>query len=300
MLTIGELGARSGLAVRTVRFYADANVVPVAGRSEAGYRLFESDAVARLRLVRTLRELGVGLDDIRRVLAAEVALADVAAAHSAALDAQIRTLRLQRAVLGAVARTTDPQELEQMTDLTTMTTQERRRILEEYLEAVFGDTATHDPVATKMRMGAPDLPEDPSPDQVAAWTELVALLRDADFVATSRVMAEHATPHSETQSFALGKAVVEHAGAAVRAEVDPASPAALTVVEQLEALAPDGARDRATVAERIHAFTDRRVARYWALVAIVNGWPPAPDTIPAWEWFAAALRAHATVPGTEH
>ncbi len=296
-LTIGELGARSGLAVRTVRFYADANVVPEAGRSEAGYRLFESDAVARLRLVRTLRELGVGLDDIRRVLAAEATLADVAAAHAAALDAQIRTLRLQRAVLGTVARTTDLQELEQMTDLTTMTAQERHRILEEYLEAVFGDAMTADPVPTKMRMGAPDLPDDPSPDQVAAWTELVALLRDPDFVAASRAMAEHGAPQPETESFAFGKAVFEHAGAAAREGVDPASPAALTIVEQLEALAPSGSQDRATVAERIDAFTDRRVGRYWALVAIVNGWPPAPDPIPAWEWFAAALRAHATSPG---
>jgi len=95
-LTIGELGARSGLAVRTVRFYADANVVPEAGRWEAGHRLFDAHAVARLRLVRTLRELGISLDDIRRVLAAEATLADVAAAHAAALDAQIRTLRLQR------------------------------------------------------------------------------------------------------------------------------------------------------------------------------------------------------------
>ncbi len=195
-------------------------------------------------------------------------------------------------MLGAVAHTTDPQGLEQMTNLTTMTAQERRRILEEYLEAVFGDAATDDPVATKMRMGAPDLPEDPGPDQVAAWIELVALLRDSGFVAASRAMAEHAASHPDTQSFALGKAVVEHAGAAAREGVDPASPAGLTVVEELEALAPDGASDRATVAERIHAFTDRRVARYWTLVAIVNGWPPAPDVIPAWEWFAAALRAH--------
>lgn len=40
--------------------------------------------------------------------------------------------------------------------------------------------------------------------------------------------------------------------------------------------------------ERIEAFTDRRVARYWTLVGIVNGWAqsqtPAPETvIEAWE-----------------
>ncbi len=54
-MTIGQLAARTGLSVRTLRFYADAGVLPEAGRTESGYRLFGPDAVARARLVRTLR-----------------------------------------------------------------------------------------------------------------------------------------------------------------------------------------------------------------------------------------------------
>jgi DNA-binding transcriptional MerR regulator len=223
-MTIGQLATRTGLSVRTLRFYADADVLPEAARSESGYRLFDSDAVARARLVRTLRELGVGLEDVKRVLAAEASLADVAAAHARALDAQIRTLRLQRAVLGAVARSTEPQELERMTDLTTLTAEERRRILEEYLDAVFGDRPS--PVADRLRQGAPELPDDPTADQVAAWVELAELLRDPDYVEAGRRMAERA--HAEGSGpdgahFAV-EAVGEHAGAAVRAGVDPALP----------------------------------------------------------------------------
>jgi len=97
------------------------------------------DAVPRARLVRTLRELGVGLDDVKHVLTAEASLADVAAAHELAIDAQIQTLRLQRAVLRAVARSTDPEELQRMTDLTTLTADERRRIVDDYVDAVFGN-----------------------------------------------------------------------------------------------------------------------------------------------------------------
>jgi DNA-binding transcriptional MerR regulator len=297
-MTIGQLAARTGLAVRTLRFYADAGVLPEAQRTESGYRVFAPDAVPRARLVRTLRELGVGLDDIRRVLAAEASLADVAAAHARALDAQIRTLRLQRAVLAAVATSTDPRELERMTDLTTMTAEERRRILDDYLDAVFGDG--DDAVADKLRMGAPELPDDPTPDQVAAWVELAQLLRDPDFVASSRRMAERARSEGSDQlgQIELAKAVGEHAGAAVRSGLDPASPEALAVVERLEAVVPGERQDRAAAAERIDAFTDRRVARYWTLVGIVNGWPrnnaPAPDAVvDAWEWYARALRAHA-------
>jgi DNA-binding transcriptional MerR regulator len=103
-ITIGELARRTGLALRTLRFYADRGLVAPADRSEAGYRLYDEDAAARVALVRTLRELGVDLPTIRRVLARELSLMDVAAAHAAALDAQIRVLRLSRTVARRAAR----------------------------------------------------------------------------------------------------------------------------------------------------------------------------------------------------
>ena len=167
VMTIGELARRTGLAVRTLRFYADAGLLPKTSRSESGYRLFGTEAVARARLLRTLRELGVGLEDIKRVLAAEVSLPEIADRHARALDAQIRTLRLQRAVLRAVATSTNAKELQRMTNLTSLTTDERRRILDGYLEAVFGDQES--PVAERFRTGAPELPDDPTADQVNTW-----------------------------------------------------------------------------------------------------------------------------------
>jgi DNA-binding transcriptional MerR regulator len=294
-VTIGELSARTGVPVRTLRFYADAGVLPEAGRTGPGYRIFGADAVARVRLVRTLRELGVSLTDVRRVLAAEASLEEVAAAHARALDAQIRVLRLQRAVLRAVARFTRPEELELMTDLTTLTAEERRRILDDYLDAVFGGEPS--PVADRLRMGAPELPEDPTADQAAAWVELAGLLRDPDYVAASRRMAERARAEGTAPDGGhdLVAAVSEHAAAAVRAGVDPGSPEALAVIERVEALTPDERGDRAQLAERLEAFTDRRTFRYWALVGIINGWAqPAvtESSADAWEWYAKALRAH--------
>jgi DNA-binding transcriptional MerR regulator len=250
--------------------------------------------------VRTLRELGVGLNDVKRVLAAESSLADIAAAHMRALEAQIRTLRLQRAVLAAVVRSTDAKELDRMTEMITMSAEERRRILDEYLDAVFGEGESA--VADKFRMGAPELPEEPTADQVAAWVELVELLRNADFVAASRGMADRARAERAEQrdvgQVEAGRAVVEHAGAAARASLDPASADGLVIVERIEAQTPGDPEERRSLAERIEAFSDRRVARYWTLVGIINGWPqtegPAhEDVLDAWEWYARALRAHA-------
>lgn len=296
-MMIGQLATRTGLSVRTLRFYADAGVLPEAGRTQAGYRRFGPDAVARARLIRTLRDLGVGLEDIKRVLDSEVSLVDVAAAHARALDAQIRVLSLQRAVLRAFIRSADPKELEAMTDLATLTAEERRRIVEDYLDAVFGDDPSA--VADKLSMGTPELSEDPTPDQVAAWVEIAALLRDPDFIASSRRMAQRAPaegPEPDVAQFEIGKAVGETAGPAARSGADPASPEGLAVVERLEAMSSKPPEDRALVAERIEAFTDRRVGRYWTLVGIINGWAPsqAPnDIIDIWEWYARALRAHA-------
>jgi DNA-binding transcriptional MerR regulator len=295
-MTIGQLSLRTGVPVRTLRFYADAGVLPEAGRSASGYRLFGPDAVARARLVRTLRELGVGLAEVKRVLAGEAPLHDVASAHARALDAQIRVLRMQRAVLRAVARSTRPEELAHMNDLTTLTAEERRRILEEYLDAVFGDQAS--PVADRRRAGAPELPDDPTAEQVAAWVELAQLLRDPGYVQASRRMAEHARAEGAAPDGggdAAVAAVGEHAGVAVQAGVDPGSPEALAVIERVETLTPGDSGDRAGLADRLEAFTDRRVFRYWTLVGIVNGWVQAPvsdNAADAWEWYAKALRAH--------
>ena len=68
LLSIGELARRSGLPVRTIRFWSDAGVLPPAERTDGGRRLYDAACVARLELVVTLRELGLGLPDVRRVL----------------------------------------------------------------------------------------------------------------------------------------------------------------------------------------------------------------------------------------
>lgn len=99
LLTIGAMAQRTGLSVKTIRFYADKGIVPPTCHSPTGHRLYDMHALARLELVRTLRELDIDLATIRRVLAREPSLAEVAAAHVSVLDVQVRTLRLRRWML---------------------------------------------------------------------------------------------------------------------------------------------------------------------------------------------------------
>ncbi|MET0864472.1 MAG: MerR family transcriptional regulator, partial [Nakamurella sp.] len=74
-LPIGAVSERTGLTVKTIRFYSDQAIVPSTYRDHAGRRMYDADSVARLTLVRTLRELGMDLSTIKRVLDHELSLA---------------------------------------------------------------------------------------------------------------------------------------------------------------------------------------------------------------------------------
>ena len=188
---IGDLARRTGLTVRTIRFYSDCGIVTPAGRSPAGYRLYDVDAVARLDLVRTLRDLGVDLPTIRKVVNRELSLPAVAEAHVAALDVQIRTLRLRRAVLTAVAkRGSTPKEMDLMHKLARLSEDERQRLIGDFLNSVFGDLDTDPSFAGIRRSMTPELPDDPEAEQVQAWVELAELSQDPDFRASLRRMAK--------------------------------------------------------------------------------------------------------------
>ena len=190
--SIGQLAERTGLSVRTIRFSSDEGVVPATGRSVAGYRRYDVDALARLDLVRTLRDLGLPLPTIRAVLDDGLSLPQVAAAHARALDTQISALRLRRAVLRAVAKgDTTTKEAALMHQLAKMSDAERARLIQDFVDSTFGDLDANPEFVEMLRAATPDLPDDPTPEQVQAWVELAELAQDRDFRASIRRMAQH-------------------------------------------------------------------------------------------------------------
>jgi len=69
-IKIGELAHRCGLPVKTLRYYEDLGLLPAAGRSPGGYRLFGERSLQRLEFIRRLKNLGLSLEEIRECLAA--------------------------------------------------------------------------------------------------------------------------------------------------------------------------------------------------------------------------------------
>ncbi|MEU6908249.1 helix-turn-helix domain-containing protein [Streptomyces coeruleorubidus] len=294
LLTIGELARATGLTVRTIRYWSDEGALPPVARSAGGYRLYDAASVARLELIRTLRELGLGLADVRRVLAGETTVAQVAAAHVVALDARIRSLKVTRAVLSTVAkRGSGAEETTLMNRLARLSAAERRRIVEDFVDEVFHGLDTADPVIReRMRNTAADLPEEPTPEQVDAWLELAEMLQDPDFRAEMRKAAEfnaadhgHDTPAGASLWFS--RRLVQLGARARERGIAPDSPEAAQVLRELLSEA-----DPATVLERLRSHATNRVARYRELLAVVKGTGPDAAYREEFAWVVAALEAH--------
>ncbi|MEU6581282.1 MerR family transcriptional regulator [Nocardia sp. NPDC046763] len=304
LYTIGALAERTGLTVKTIRFYSDKGIVPATMYSPGGYRLYDIEAVACLELVRTLRELGMDLATVRRVLSRETSLTEVATAHAEAVDVQIRLLRLRRAVLRAVAkRGSDEKEMEFMHKLVQLSEAERDRIVHDFIDDTFGAVDGNPAVLDLLRSTMPELPDDPTPDQVGAWMDLVDLVQDNDFRAAVRRMAdyqakERAAGDDTGLHHALTEAVRDEVGRALADGIAPQSPAAVAVIDSLATryaetfTRPDNRALREWILDRLEIANDPRVERYWHLVATINGWPPLPDLGPTFTWFATALRTY--------
>ena len=67
---IGAVAMRSGVSVKTIRFYCDQGLLRPSGRSEGRYRLFDASVYGELALIRTLRALDISLPTIAAVLEA--------------------------------------------------------------------------------------------------------------------------------------------------------------------------------------------------------------------------------------
>jgi MerR family transcriptional regulator, thiopeptide resistance regulator len=65
---VGALARATGLTVRTLHYYEEIGLLVPAGRSAAGYRLYDTADVARLYRISLLRRLGFPLDQVLSVL----------------------------------------------------------------------------------------------------------------------------------------------------------------------------------------------------------------------------------------
>ncbi|QPP05891.1 MerR family transcriptional regulator [Streptomyces bathyalis] len=286
-LTIGQLAERTDVSVRTIRYWSDVGVLTPLRRSEGGYRLYGAEAVARLELIRTLRELGLSLDEVSRVVRSEATVAEVAATHVAALDARIRALKVGRAVLATVAeRGSTAEETALMNRLARLSVAERRNIIEDFMKEVSDGLEGAEDMREGLRRRPVELPDDPTTEQVDAWLQLAELMQDGEFRSLMRRMLELNPKGSPGGSIWFTLHVVEAVREARESDVEPDGAGASAVLERLFRDA-----DRVAVLESLEAGLEAGAERYRQLLRVVRGHPAGPSRDADHEWLAQALRA---------
>jgi DNA-binding transcriptional MerR regulator len=192
MYSIGDAARRTGLSVSAIRFYSDAGIITPTERGRAGYRHYDIRAIAALELVRTLRELGAGLEDIRQVLADKITLPELATAHLALVERQLSRFQARRAVLRTVVRQrSTAAQVSLMHKLVSMSDDDRVRLVEEFWTDVTDGLDVQGFFVDYLRPWWPDLPAEPTSEQLEAWIELAGMVQDVEFrEAVRRLFAE--------------------------------------------------------------------------------------------------------------
>ena len=91
-MKIGEVARLSGLPVKRIRYYERRGLLEPAARSEAGYRVYGAEEVARLEFIKRAKLLGLTLEEIRELveLAARCNEGEIMPHLEDVLDAKLR------------------------------------------------------------------------------------------------------------------------------------------------------------------------------------------------------------------
>ncbi|MCF6736722.1 MerR family transcriptional regulator [Blastococcus sp. KM273129] len=68
LLQIGQVAERTGLSLRTIRWYEEEGLVVPTSRTDGGFRLYSDADVARLELIKRMKPLGFALEEMRELL----------------------------------------------------------------------------------------------------------------------------------------------------------------------------------------------------------------------------------------
>ncbi len=109
-MKIGELGQRTEVNTKTIRYYESIGLLDEPARTESGYRNYDDEAVERLQFIRDAQATGLTLSEVASVLelkgAGETSCAHTSSLlqrHLVDLDEQIERLQKARSVLADLA-----------------------------------------------------------------------------------------------------------------------------------------------------------------------------------------------------
>lgn len=298
LYTIGELARLSGVSVRRIRFYSDEGLLPPATRTFSGYRVYSDADVARLDLIRALRQAGISLDVIKSILTRRMSLKDVLAMRLEALEAEIASQRRVAAVLRATLRIPDPstRDLRRLWTMTTMSKAEFRAKVERFVDRVAEGTQMGDDWKQRMvDINTPDLPEDPTPEQIDAWNEIMGIFSDEEYIAAMRAdVARVWTEGFDAAAYAqASEEIFAKVQEAMSQGLEPTSETGRALAQEwLDRSAKSMRRepDEAFLAWHLDQYRKyhSRSMRYQELLAILRG-DSENNCADGWRWLTSAM-----------
>ncbi|PLP56387.1 MerR family transcriptional regulator [Mesorhizobium loti] len=299
MHTIGDLSRLSGISVRRIRFYSDKGLLPPTTRTLGNYRVYFDADVARLDLIRALREAGISLATIRKLLSRHLSLKEVLAMRLGTLEAEIASRRRIAAVLRITLKIDQPTEtdLRRLWTMTILSQTQMRAAMERF----------YDKVAVRADMGEdwkrqmidasmPELPDEPTSRQIDAWNEITAMITDESFLA--EMQTDTATMWNGEFDAAAYADAANSILAKVRVAIDegsnPLSPTGTAIARewlQKSATAMRRQPDRAFLDWHLGQYRKHhaRSARYQELLAILRGEKPDQEPRNEWQWINEAM-----------
>ncbi|MEU5095622.1 MerR family transcriptional regulator [Streptomyces sp. NPDC020996] len=276
--SVGELAAAAGVSVKTVRFYTERGVLTEAGRSTGGHRRYGQDALDRLRLVRSLRMLGLGLPAASAAAVDGAAVRDVLADHLGDVEQQLEDLRWRRAALQALDEVPDDDALALVLPLLDSVAARPdpeelgvfwRRIMPARFPRHISDALA--------RAAIPELPSDPSPRQALAYARLHHLATDRSVAAAIRAHLKHAPPADPSpdpervtrfyEALARSHALAARALTAGESGADTTALDTFVGAYAQYAEAADTPAFRRALAARLRRERHPCLVRYWTLAA---------------------------------
>lgn len=295
LVSIGELSRRTGVPVRTIRFYCDTGILP-SRRTSGGHRVFEPGLVDRLLSIRRLRTLGLGLTEIAEVVSGSTTIEDAITDARAEVRTQLDALSWRHAALLAIEQAAPTERADRITLLAQVPDRAAargaiiefwRRLLAVMPPELFDDFT---------EMDVPRVPANPTPDQVVAFAELVRLVGTPELaqVVARQLWRTEADRIRDRRALLLGladayAAVAPHVLADIPPRPCPELDRFVAVHAEVRGRTDTAAfrRELAGGIPDIHPVT----GRYWALTGEILGTTHTTGT--AQRWLHTALRVSA-------
>jgi MerR family transcriptional regulator, copper efflux regulator len=107
LLQVGQLAKMAGKTVRAIHLYEDLGLLRPAERSKGRFRLYEKDAVERLRWISKLQAVGFSLPELREIVSGQSgagSAADAARHLAEVYEAKLREVQAKLAELHRLER----------------------------------------------------------------------------------------------------------------------------------------------------------------------------------------------------